>query len=75
MLRSFSCKIIPTQVINEETFDLTSDYASETKNNYYNSKFIYNYTGYHENELYRFGIIYIRKDGSLTPVFNTLGYE
>jgi hypothetical protein len=28
-------------------------------NTYYNSKFIYNYTGYWPEEIYRFGIVYI----------------
>lgn len=81
-LREFSCRIIPKQIINGNTgkqedlveFDLDSDYNSNTHNNYYSSKFIYDKTGYHQEELYRFGIVYIRKDGSLTPVFNTLGY-
>jgi hypothetical protein len=40
---------------------------------YYDSKFIYDKTGYWPEELYRLGIVYILKDGSLSPVFNIRG--
>ena len=72
-LKKLSVKIIPKPVFGGE-IDLDQDYKSETKQNYYSTQFIYDKTGYHDEEYYRFGIVYIRKDGSLTPVFNTLGY-
>lgn len=40
---------------------------------YFNAKNIYKYTGYWNNEIYRFGIVYILKDDSLSPVFNIRG--
>lgn len=40
---------------------------------YYDSKYIYDTTGYWPGDLYRFGIVYILKDGSLSPVFNIRG--
>lgn len=40
---------------------------------YYNSEFIYNKVGYWPGEIYRFGIVYVLNDGTLTPVFNTRG--
>ena len=40
---------------------------------YYNPKDIYYRLGYWPNELYRFGIVYIRDDGSLTQVYNLKG--
>jgi hypothetical protein len=36
-------------------------------------KNVYKYTGYWNNEIYRFGIVYIMKDDSLSPVFNVRG--
>lgn len=42
---------------------------------YYNTKNIYYNVGYWNEEYYRLGIVYIYEDGSLSPVFNTLGYE
>ena len=42
---------------------------------YYNTKNIYYNVGYWNEEYYRLGIVYIFEDGSLSPVFNTLGYE
>ena len=46
---------------------------SANTDGYYDSEFIYNKTGYWPGELYRFGVVYILKDGSLSPVFNIRG--
>ena len=56
---------------------VSSDYTiqSEYNNSYYNPEFIYKYTGYFPNEIYRFGIVYILKDGTLSPVFNVRGKD
>jgi hypothetical protein len=35
--------------------------------------YIYSKTGYWNKELYRFGIVYIMKNGSLSPVFDIRG--
>lgn len=74
-LKRISVNIIP-KFVSQSEITLNSDYEtlSNTENTYYFTKFIYEKTGYHDEEYYRFGIVYIRKDGSLTPVFNTLGY-
>lgn len=40
---------------------------------YYDTKYIYDKTGYWPGELYRIGVVYILKDGSLSPVFNIRG--
>ena len=42
---------------------------------YYNTKNIYYNVGYWNEEYYRLGIVYIYDDGSLSPVFNTIGYK
>jgi hypothetical protein len=42
---------------------------------YYNTENIYYNVGYWNEEYYRLGIVYIYEDGSLSPVFNTLGYQ
>lgn len=41
--------------------------------NYYSTQNIYYSLGYWPEEWYRFGIVYILKDGSTTPVFNVKG--
>lgn len=48
---------------------------SNFNNSYYNSKFIYDKVGYWPGEIYRFGIVYILNNGSLTPVFNVRGMK
>ena len=53
--------------INED-YEITSH-----SNGYYDSKYIYDKTGYWPGELYRLGVVYILKDGSLSPVFNIRG--
>lgn len=40
---------------------------------YYNTLNIYNKVGYWNEEIYRFGVVYIMKDGSLSPVYNIRG--
>ena len=40
---------------------------------YYNAKNIYYKLGYWDEEIYRFGIVYILPDFTLSPVFNTRG--
>ena len=63
----------------EETYPLANDGISETydinaySDGYYDTKYIYDKTGYWPGELYRLGIVYILKDGSLSPVFNIRG--
>ena len=47
------------------------EFASE----YYNTKNIYYNVGYWNEEYYRLGIVYMYEDGSLSPVFNILGYR
>ena len=42
---------------------------------YYNTKNIYNYVGYWPEEIYRFGIVFIMANGTLSPTFNVLGMQ
>jgi hypothetical protein len=62
-----------------EPYTLTDDGIDEEYNikantdGYYDTQFIYDKTGYWPDELYRIGIVYILKDGSLSPVFNIRG--
>lgn len=40
---------------------------------YYNTKNIYNKVGYWNEEIYRIGVVYVLKNGSLSPVYNIRG--
>lgn len=51
----------------------THDYNVASKNTYVDPLFIYNFTGYQNHEIYRFGIVYLLKNGTLSPVFNIRG--
>jgi hypothetical protein len=52
-----------------QAVDTTYSFGSE----YYDVRNIYDKVGYYPGEIYRFGIVYILKDGSKTPVFNMKG--
>ena len=64
---------------SEEDYPLVNDGISENyeinsnSEGYYDTKYIYDKTGYWPGELYRIGVVYILKDGSLSPVFNIRG--
>ena len=68
--------------IYQELGEVNPDYSYATNNDeqdsdkqggYYNVENIYNYTGYWPGEYYRFGVVYIMDDYSLSPVFNIRG--
>jgi len=42
---------------------------------YYNVSNMYNKVGYFEGEYYRFGVVFIYSNGTLSNVYNTLGYN
>jgi hypothetical protein len=54
-----------------DSSDFTELYEiNSNSDGYYDSKYIYDKTGYWPEELYRLGVVYILKDGSVSPVFN-----
>ena len=63
----------------EEDYPLSDNGITETydiyanSDGYYDSQYIYVKTGYWTGEFYRLGVVYILKDGSLSPVFNIRG--
>lgn len=59
--------------IGKTSYDY-SDLSDQSYNHeYYNTLNIYNKVGYWNEEIYRFGVVYIMKDGSLSPVYNIRG--
>ncbi len=78
-LQDISLRIVPK--IKKEIYNIqdivNEEYIPQKNysNSYYNSKFIYNKVGYWPNEIYRFGIVYILKDNTLSSVFNIRGIK
>lgn len=73
-LTDLSLRFLP--YLNQEIYrtNIDQDYLIHSDNNgYYSSKFIYDKTGYWNEELYRIGIVYIMPNGELSPVFNIRG--
>lgn len=66
---------VRTESYNTSVVDVDYTMKGTLTDTYYNSKFIYNKTGYWPNELYRFGIVYIMSNNSLSPVFNVRGMD
>ena len=51
----------------------TPDIDYYNGNGFYSSKTAYNNVGYFNNEYYRFGVVFIYQNGTLSNVYNTLG--
>ena len=73
-LTDLSLRFLP--YVQQEDYPLTIDQNYTITSNsygYYDPSFIYNKVGYWNHEIYRFGIVYILSDGTLSPVFNVRG--
>ncbi len=76
-LNKLALNIYPT--LNDDVIcdvnKLDDSYNGDTTNTYYNPNFIYNYTGYWDDEIYRFGIVFINSNNTLTSVYNIRGFK
>lgn len=59
--------------IGKTSYDYSDLSDQSSSHEYYNTLNIYNKVGYWNEEIYRFGVVYIMKDGSLSPVYNIRG--
>ena len=75
-LKQLAWNIYPT-INNADTIGnidyLYNDVSTHNSYSYYNVKNIYNFTGYWPEEYYRFGIVFILNNYSLSSVFNVRG--
>lgn len=77
-LSDLSLRIIPSVTNDINIGNVDHNYIDRSGNNlweYYNTKNIYNHLGYWPEEYYRFGIVYILNDFTLSPVFNVRGID
>lgn len=78
-LTDLSLRFYPSISTDENIGRLTHNYdpiplqSNLDDYEYYNTHNIYKHTGYWNKEMYRVGVVYILKDDSLSPVFNTRG--
>ena len=75
-LTDLSLRIIPK--LSSSTIGLANTYDFEQNDGeagYYLTKNIVSKTGYFNQEFYRFGVVYIYQNGTLSNVYNTLGLE
>ena len=73
-LTDLALRIIPELNVSNNFDTLDSSYISNNGDfAYYNSLNIYNKTGYFNQEYYRFGVVFIYQNGTLSNVYNTLG--
>ena len=74
-LSDCALRIVP-EVFSQDFEPLKWDYTSSNgQYAYYNSVNIYNNVGYFDQEYYRFGVVFIYQNGTLSNVYNTLGCE
>ena len=70
-----SLRIIPS-LISKNFSALDTDYMpTGGEYGYYDSYNMYNNVGYFDQEYYRFGVVYIYNNGTLSNVYNTFGYD
>ena len=73
-LSKLSLNFVPYYKVESEEQALGSVLdESYSEGGYYNVQNIYNKIGYWNEEIYRFGIVYIMSNGSLSPVYNIRG--
>ena len=73
-LSDIALRIIPQLNVVDNFDTLNESYGAEQGDfAYYNSLNIYNKTGYFNQEYYRFGVVFIYQNGTLSNVYNTLG--
>ena len=73
-LADLSLRFYPTVVMEDSIGFVDENYSdSSGKYEYYNVNNIYYKLGYWNDEIYRFGVVYIMKDFTLSPVFNIRG--
>lgn len=72
-LSDCALRIIPNLKITT-LGQINNQYNSESgEYGYYDSKNIYNNVGYFNQEYYRFGVVFIYQNGTLSNVYNTVG--
>ncbi len=75
-LTDLSLYFLPYANYKDYKLDINSQYEiSSTTSGYYDPTYIYNFTGYWYDELYRLGVVYIMPDNTLSPVFNIRGAQ
>lgn len=75
-LSDLSLRFLPYRKTESYKIDQTKDYIiNSVEHGYYDPNFIYNKTGYWENEIYSLGVVYIMPDNSLSDVFNIRGID
>ena len=75
-LEKYSLLVVPELSYEENIGNLNHKYVEtfpDTGYEYFNANNIYYKLGYWDNEIYRFGIVYILNDYTLSPVFNIRG--
>ena len=73
-LSDLALRIVPQLNVVDDFDTLNKNYLSDSGDfGYYNSLNIYNKTGYFNQEFYRFGVVFIYQNGTLSNVYNTLG--
>lgn len=72
-LTDLSLRFMARPNSTKEYSPIPHDYNNVVQDTYADPKFIYNYTGYQNHEIYRFGIVYLMSNGTLSPVFNIRG--
>ena len=72
-LTDCALRIIPRIALDSTFETVDNEYKNLNSYGYYNSLNMYNKVGYFDQEYYRFGVVFIYQNGTLSNVYNTLG--
>lgn len=70
-LQDCALRIVP-KCVADEKLDFDKSYSEGF---YYKAYNMYSKVGYFNNEYYRFGVVFMYENGTLSNVYNTLGYD
>jgi len=72
-LQDCALRIIPNLKRYDDFVNISSDFYNNE--GYYNSSNMYSKVGYFNKEYYRFGVVFIYNNGTLSNVYNTSGFD
>lgn len=74
-LQQLVWRIIPREITSDEIGHITSSYDFQNGSGYYDVKNVYNYTGYWQDEIYKFGVCFIYGNNVVSKVFPLQGVD
>ena len=73
-LQDCALRIVP-KCVADDKLNIDKSSSAYSEGYYYKTYNMYSKVGYFNNEYYRFGVVFIYENGTLSNVYNTVGYD